>query len=101
MAGKFRALNSTLFSEDVYRVLDNATSKIFIVRLYQTPKNGFLHAADRILMANRDEYLARPSKPASFHSFHHENEWKAISGIDLKGGGTWLGISRSGRIAVL
>ena len=70
-------------------------------RVVPDSQGGFLYATVRILIANRDEYLARPAEPASFHSFHHENEWKAISGIDSKGGGTWLGISRTGRIAVL
>lgn len=70
-------------------------------RAVSDSQGGFLYTTARILIANRDEFLARPTEPASFHSFHHETEWKAVSGIDSKGGGTWLGINRTGRIAVL
>lgn len=59
----------------------------------------------RILAANRDEFLARPTTPAAFHNFQapeqshphtsEPNEQKYIlSGLDLEGGGTWLGVSR-------
>src|SRR5258706_4993344 len=70
-------------------------------RIISDSQGSFLYTTARILIANRDEYLARPTEPASFHSFHHETEWKVVSGIDSKGGGTWLGINRTGRIAVL
>jgi len=57
-----------------------------------------------ILLNNRDEFLARPTIPASVHHFgktcHHEGD-NIISGLDVKGGGTWLGINRHGRIAML
>ncbi|KAG1768534.1 NRDE protein-domain-containing protein [Suillus occidentalis] len=54
-----------------------------------------------VLCANRDEYLDRPTTPAtpllpSTHS--HSN---ILSGIDIRAGGTWLGITRSGKIAFL
>lgn len=60
--------------------------------------------ACRILAANRDEFLARPTTPAAFHNFHppfgssqHVSEptgsKRVLSGLDLEGGGTWLGLS--------
>ncbi len=50
-----------------------------------------------ILAANRDEFYHRPTVPASFW----ETEPQILAGRDLKSGGTWLGISRTGRIAAL
>lgn len=50
-----------------------------------------------ILLANRDEYYNRPTSPAAF--------WDGapflLAGKDLQGGGTWLGITRNGRIAAI
>jgi uncharacterized protein with NRDE domain len=50
-----------------------------------------------VVAANRDEVYARPTAPA--------NWWEAaphlLAGRDLRGGGTWLGITRSGRWAAL
>ncbi|KAG7087931.1 hypothetical protein E1B28_011977 [Marasmius oreades] len=60
-----------------------------------------------ILCSNRDEYLSRPTKDAAFHSFEHDHEAHSnapgaiLSGIDEMGGGTWLGLSRTGKVAVL
>ena len=50
-----------------------------------------------ILLANRDEFYARPSTPA--HRW--EDQPDIFAGRDLVSGGTWLGITRSGRIAAV
>jgi uncharacterized protein with NRDE domain len=50
-----------------------------------------------ILAANRDEYYNRPTNPAAW--------WKTnpnlLAGIDLKSKGTWLGITKNGKIAAV
>jgi len=50
-----------------------------------------------ILAANRDEFFARPTGAANY--------WKGTQGMlagrDLKAGGTWLGITRAGRLAAV
>lgn len=50
-----------------------------------------------ILAANRDEYFKRPTASACFWDSHPE----ILAGRDLEMLGTWMGISRSGRWAVL
>lgn len=48
------------------------------------------------LIANRDEYFARPTAPLYW--------WegaKVLAGQDLKDGGTWLGVTVSGRMAAI
>ena len=52
---------------------------------------------DLILAANRDEYYARASLPPHFW----EDANQILAGRDLVGGGTWLGITRNGRIAAV
>ncbi|KIK37551.1 hypothetical protein CY34DRAFT_92575 [Suillus luteus UH-Slu-Lm8-n1] len=54
-----------------------------------------------VLCTNRDEYLDRPTTPAHFHSFSPNSQPTILSGIDIRAGGTWLGITRSGKIAFL
>lgn len=50
-----------------------------------------------VVSANRDEFFARPTAPARF--------WPAnpsiLAGQDLEQGGTWLGVTRSGRFAAI
>ena len=48
-----------------------------------------------VVAANRDEFHARPAAPAAW--------WDTgiLAGRDLKEGGTWLGIDRRGRFALL
>ena len=50
-----------------------------------------------ILIANRDEYYSRPSAAAAFWEDHPE----IYGGRDLVGGGTWMGITTSGRFAAV
>jgi len=59
----------------------------------------------RVLCTNRDEFLDRPTQNAEFHSFGNEvntnSAGQILSGRDVQGGGTWFGINRSGRVALL
>lgn len=50
-----------------------------------------------ILAANRDEFHARPAEAMHWWPDHPE----LLAGRDLQAGGTWLGISRSGRFAAV
>jgi uncharacterized protein with NRDE domain len=50
-----------------------------------------------IIAANRDEFHARATAPAAFW----EEAPDVLAGRDLHRGGTWLGITRQGRIAIL
>ncbi|WP_442598225.1 NRDE family protein [Parapusillimonas sp. JC17] len=49
------------------------------------------------IAANRDEFHARPSKPAAPWDDHP----KIIAGLDLQAQGSWLGLSRSGKFALV
>jgi uncharacterized protein with NRDE domain len=50
-----------------------------------------------IFAANRDEYYNRPTAPAGWW----EEAPFLLAGKDLKAGGTWLGITKKGKIAAL
>jgi len=59
-----------------------------------------------VLCSNRDELLQRPTDLAHFHSFETREECNLpegniLSGVDIRAGGTWLGISRTGKVAFL
>lgn len=47
-----------------------------------------------LLAANRDEYMDRPTMAASFQG-------DVLAGKDLQAGGTWLGVTRKGRVAAV
>ncbi len=50
-----------------------------------------------LIAANRDEFYARPTEPAGFWDHNR----KILAGRDLLGGGTWMGVNRNGKIALL
>jgi uncharacterized protein with NRDE domain len=50
-----------------------------------------------LIAANRDEFHARPAAPAEWWPDHPQ----ILAGRDLKAGGTWLGVTRTGRFAAL
>jgi uncharacterized protein with NRDE domain len=50
-----------------------------------------------IVAANRDEWLARPADQAhAWNDAHH-----IVAGVDREAGGTWLGVTETGRFAAL
>lgn len=57
-----------------------------------------------ILGDNRDEFLDRPTQPAHWHSFDkdlQDQEGNILSGRDEAAGGSWFGVNKAGRIALL
>jgi uncharacterized protein with NRDE domain len=50
-----------------------------------------------LLIANRDEFYARPTAPLAFW----DDEPDLLAGRDLQAGGTWLGVTRQGRFAAI
>jgi uncharacterized protein with NRDE domain len=64
---------------------------IILFAINQHPQYKF------IVAANRDEFYERPTAPADFWT---ENP-NVLAGKDLVYGGTWLGVSRTGRFAAV
>jgi uncharacterized protein with NRDE domain len=50
-----------------------------------------------VLAANRDEAYSRPTAPAVFW----EEAPNVLAGKDLKSGGSWMGVTRSGKVAAV
>ena len=50
-----------------------------------------------LVAANRDEFHVRPTLPANWWPDHPQ----ILAGRDLEAGGTWLGLTRTGRFAAL
>lgn len=50
-----------------------------------------------VVAANRDEYFSRPATPAHWWTDAPD----LLAGRDLEAGGSWMGLSRSGRFAAL
>lgn len=64
------------------------------------PRPASKNAYRLILAANRDEFFLRPSKPADYYGFNGE----ILCGMDLspnKEGGTWLGVSKTGKLGAI
>lgn len=106
------------------RLLVPHPSGLRTVRHVRAPGPPLPSSADRgrsILCANRDEYLARPTLPAHFHSFEalttpassndsvsavqddvKSKGGRVLSGRDVQAEGTWLGTSQpTGRVGLL
>ncbi|CAL8297025.1 transport and Golgi organization protein 2 homolog isoform X1 [Gadus morhua] len=64
------------------------------------PRPASKNAYRLILAANRDEYYSRPTKAADYWASNGD----ILSGLDLengKEGGTWLGVTKTGRLAAI
>lgn len=61
-----------------------------------------IHASARwplVIASNRDEFYDRPALPLA--SWQTDSGQTVISGRDMRAGGTWLGMTQGGRIAML
>lgn len=56
-------------------------------------------ACPLLIAANRDEFLDRPTAP--LHRWSLADGTEVVGGRDLRDGGTWLGLSPHGRVAML
>lgn len=52
-----------------------------------------------LIAANRDEHLDRPTLP--LHAWQLDNGTPVVAGRDQHAGGTWLGVTPQGRVAML
>jgi uncharacterized protein with NRDE domain len=59
--------------------------------------HGVHPAYPLVVAANRDEFHARPAAPADYWA----DRPRILAGRDLEAGGTWLGISTTGRFAAV
>lgn len=50
-----------------------------------------------VLAANRDEFYSRPTAPAAFW----QEAPDVLAGKDLRSGGSWMGVTRSGKVAAV
>ncbi|MCU0420573.1 MAG: NRDE family protein [Cyclobacteriaceae bacterium] len=50
-----------------------------------------------VIVANRDEFYARHTAPADFW----QDSPHVLAGRDLEAGGTWMGVAKSGRLALV
>jgi uncharacterized protein with NRDE domain len=64
---------------------------LIFLSLHQHPKYRL------VVAANRDEFYARKTAPAAFWQDHPH----VLAGRDLEAGGTWMGITRQGRITLI
>jgi uncharacterized protein with NRDE domain len=55
------------------------------------------HTKELTLLANRDEFFSRPASAIDYWSSHPE----IFGGRDLSAGGTWLAVSKAGRLAAV
>jgi uncharacterized protein with NRDE domain len=53
-----------------------------------------------VLAANRDEFLERPTARLGWWA-HEPGAPEILGGRDLHGGGTWLGLTAAGRLALV
>ncbi len=64
----------------------------------------FAHQAESdfplVLAANRDEFFSRPTQQAAFWE-SADSDNAILAGKDLLAGGTWLGLSKSGRFSAV
>ncbi len=60
---------------------------------------GVLDDCPLLLASNRDEFWSRPTLP--LHTWTLPGGERVVSGRDLQAGGTWLGFSARGRVAML
>ena len=78
---------------DLYELSGYSSSTMCIIYLAYRA-----HPLDRVVFAaNRDEEYARPTAKAAFW----DDAPGVLAGRDLKGGGTWAGVTRAGRFAAI